>query len=266
MAPFFVNLPLSYAARDPELVRLFIDRRIHPELGLDLESLAFDPSWHVDLAHRLTEADIVPAVHLPFWDLAPGSPDPLIREATRSRLAQAFEMARVYAPAHIVGHCALPRDDAEHDWIERAAAMWRELLDGWEGHPPLHLENTYETAPGHIARLIDAIGRPGVGVCFDVGHWFTFGLGKHEQSLQRWVNGLDGRISHLHLHDNAGRRDEHLAMGKGGIPFGLLFELLAAHGSTPSATLEPHTVEDFQGSVEFIRANPELFARFETID
>ena len=51
-------------------------------------------------------------------------------------------------------------------------------------------------------------------------------------------------LAHLHLHDNNGRRDEHLGIGRGKFDFQGLFKFLTKHDLQPLITLEPHSEDD----------------------
>lgn len=273
---FYVNLPLRYIADGTPYLERFLeyarqqasDAGAGPELGLELgmDAHAMEQlplSWHQELASRLREQGAALALHLPFRDLAPGSVDRLIREASRQRLEAALELAQVYAPAHLVGH-PIYNDDAwdqqPQRWASCSAEVWAKLLDAWPGHPPLFLENIFEREPGPLALLMKELAGRDVGICFDVGHWHSFSRGKARGNLEEWVTTLAPWIRHLHLHDNDGTGDEHKGLGRGEIDFAQFFALLKAHGATPSATFEPHCEEAFAQSLAYVAAHPELFA------
>lgn len=276
---FYVNLPLRYIADGTPYLDRFLEYlrqqasgdltgpELGPELGLELgmDAQAMEQlplSWHQELAARLREQGVALALHLPFRDLAPGSVDHLIREATRQRLQAAFELARVYAPAHLVGH-PIYNDDAwdqqPERWAACCAAVWSGLLDGWPGHPPLFLENIFEREPQPLALLMSELAGHDAGICFDVGHWYSFSRGKAKGNLEEWVTTLAPWIRHLHLHDNDGTGDEHKGLGQGEIDFAQLFALLKSHDTAPSATFEPHCEEAFAQSLAYVAAHPELF-------
>lgn len=273
----FVSLPLSYIAKDSRYLDLVLEYQagqgrepgleLGLELGLDACSLDTLPrSWHEDLTRTLRRAGLRIAVHLPFMDLSPGSPDDLILLASRQRLAAAFSLCRCYAPEHMVGHPTYYADvwgGNVQAWLERCAETWSALLRNWPERPPLHLENTFEGDPEPLALLVDALSDAGhaeVGACFDVGHWHSFAHGVRHQDMRRWVAALGPRITHLHLHDNDGSTDQHLGLGKGCIDFAELFRLLQEHGAAPAATMEPHTEEAFTVSLEYLKEHHAVFA------
>ena len=254
--PFFVNLPLSYIHRDRFYLEFFLERKLSPEFGLDAQALEEqDEAWHRGVAAELSGAGLSCSVHLPFLDLQPGSLDDLILKATRQRLLRALRVARIYSPVHLVGHAAFNEntyDELFSSWVSRAAATWRQVLSDWPGHPPLFLENTLETDPSPLTDLLAELTGYDAGFCLDVGHWFSFGKGWQRRDLAQWLVALRPHLRHLHLHDNDGSGDQHLGLGQGAIPWDELFQGLQALGLQPTQTLEPHTREDLEHSLEFL--------------
>lgn len=258
-----VNLPVSYIEASSEYVELFIRRGIRPEIGLDAGVIDRLPAdYHEGVANTFIEAGLTPSIHLPFQDLLPGARDPLVREATVKRLNMAFEIAKIYGPVHMIGHAVYWEPfylNTFDEWLDNSAATWREFVSLRPDHPPLYLENVFETDPGPLALLMEALDDPNVGICLDLGHWHSFGGGAGKRDLDRWVETLAPWIRHLHLHDNDGSSDLHLGLGKGTIPWSELFSLLAGRGLGPSFTLEPHEERSFEDSLSFIAAHPDWF-------
>lgn len=261
---YFVNLNLRAVRNDPETLGRFLSRGVNPELGLDpvLMDMA-DMDWHEAVAGRLRSAGLTAALHLPFFDLQPGSADEFIRQASLRRLQKALEVARVYRPAHMIGHARYDHLLYVHTyslWRERAADTWSRVLETWPDHPPLYLENTYEPDPATVASVAELLReRHGerVGLCLDIGHWYSFAGGKGLGNLDEWLDVFAPHLGHLHLHDNDGSTDKHLGPGQGGIPWEEFFAGLSRRGLTPSVTFEPHTEEAFTQALEFVRARPE---------
>lgn len=255
--PFFVNLPLGYIHRDRSYLELFLAGKLAPELGMDAQALdEQDEGWHRGVAEELAGGGLSCSVHLPFLDLQPGSLDALILEATRQRLSTALRVARIYNPVHLVSHAAFNENtyaELFSSWVSRAAATWRQVMSHWPDHPPLYLENTLETEPGPLSDLLGELSGLGTGFCLDVGHWYSFGKGWQRRDLAQWLVALRPFLKHLHLHDNDGSADQHLGLGQGSIPIDELFTGLEALGLTPSFTLEPHTREDLEHSLEYLK-------------
>ncbi len=266
---YFVNYPLRLSLDDEDRLPRLIERGLCPELGLDAVVMeTVDVSWHENNAALLDAANRPRALHLPFFDLQPGSIDPLAREAAYERLNLAFEVARIYKPRHLIGHVSYDQIlyvKSYDAWVERAAEVWASLLDGWPGHPPLFLENVFETNPAHVAGLPLAIrefldpGDESVGFCLDIGHWHSFAQGAKRENLEEWLEAAAPVLGHMHLHDNDGSFDDHKGPGAGTIPFDALFAGLDKRGLSPTFTFEPHTPDDLLRVLEFAAARPERF-------
>ncbi len=262
MQPFFVNLPLSYIARDPWYLDEFIKRRLAPELGLDAAIMArADEAWHRATAKALDRADIPCAMHLPFFDLQPGSLDDFILEATRRRLESVKKIVAIYQPRHMIAHAGHSHlyKELYAEWLERAIATWTGFMQNWPGHPALYLENVYEKDPQPLKDLCSGLAGRNAGLCFDTGHWHSFSSGCEANDLPAWIAALRPFIRHMHLHDNDGTSDGHLGLGLGRIPWEVLFPELAKNSIHPGITLEPHTPEDLEQSLDFIGEHPEWF-------
>jgi sugar phosphate isomerase/epimerase len=87
--------------------------------------------------------------------------------------------------------------------------------------------------PDEFAWLLRQIGDE-VRVCLDTGH---ASLGGHWHAL---LNAADGRLAHVHVNDNHGHRDDHLAPGDGRIDWTEIKRTLSAAGFTGWAMLELH--------------------------
>lgn len=269
---FFTNLPIRYIAQDSRYLAYFTGERhlpptldIGPELGMDAFSLdALDEAFHQNLANLLAERSLSCSIHLPFIDLSPGSADKLILQASKERLRKAISLARIYAPKHLVGHpfyieSMHPDRDA---WLERSLGVWEDVLNQvqtWESPAPLYLENTFETSPDVLSALQERLLGANVGVCFDLGHWFSFAGGRRKQNLHAWLDAFAPYLKHLHLHDNNGDTDAHLPLGQGAIPWRELSETLQARKLAPTATLEPHSEEDFLKTLAYAVDNLSVF-------
>jgi sugar phosphate isomerase/epimerase len=64
--------------------------------------------------------------------------------------------------------------------------------------------------------------------------------------MSEWFEAIGERVVELHIHDNNGRRDEHLPIGDGRIDFKEFFGLVARHSNDPIFTIEPHGEEALQ--------------------
>jgi sugar phosphate isomerase/epimerase len=255
----FVNLPLSFAFREPRYIDMLIAEGVSPELGMDtyaIQEIGVD--WHKNVAKRFKSAGLSCGVHLPFFDLAAGSLNNHILKATRKTLLEALEISHIYNPTHYVGHPLYEKGQHEpfyDEWLSRSILTWSLLIKEADKTTPLFLENTYEVTPAPLVDLVQHLPAERVGHCFDVGHWHSFAKGAQRQNMLEWLTAFAPRLWHLHLHDNDGSGDQHLALGAGSVPLLELFDFIQEHDLKPSATLEPHTEEAFPASIKFLETH-----------
>jgi len=249
----FVNAPFERLSHD--LLDLFLSHRLQPEIGLDGECLwQCNDSDFSRIARCLRERELACTLHAPFTDLAPGGREERIVDLSRDKLGRAFALTRIFRPRTIVCHLGFEahKHAARFDqWLHRSLTTWNELIPVAErAGTRVMFENTYEKDPSVHRRLLEALDSKNAGFCLDVGHLLAFaGTG-----WQQWLDELGPWLGQLHLHDNDGSGDAHLAMGRGTFDFQGLFSFLHQHGHRPLMTLEPHSEEDLRQSINAIRA------------
>ncbi|RLF57994.1 MAG: hypothetical protein DRN37_05590 [Thermoplasmata archaeon] len=243
----FVMLHDSYMDR-------FLEEGFNPEIGFDAEALErFGREDFEQVAKNCLERGLRVTFHAPFVDLSPGSPDPEIWRLTRRRYEQVVELIALFKPRTIVCHAGFEKRRygyLQDVWFEKSIAMWTWLGNRvHEEGARLMLENVFEDSPDELLPLFQSLDRNKVGFCFDIGHQSAFS----GTPLTTWIASLGPFIGQLHLHDNSGKGDEHIALGKGHIDFTTFFQLLRkAVTDPPLVTLEPHQEEEVIPSLEFL--------------
>jgi sugar phosphate isomerase/epimerase len=173
------------------------------------------------------------SVHAGFWDLNPGSCLPELRRLTLKRLKLGIETCARLGGEIVVLHaprCHIP----ELRWLwEKTRRLYdrtlRECLKlaGRLGIT-LALENGSSAfgpyaALRELAALLRGYDPSELGACFDVGHAYLEACrrGARDPSayVARWLRRLGRRTLSIHVHDNRGEHDEHLAPGEGDIDF-----------------------------------------------
>jgi sugar phosphate isomerase/epimerase len=236
----------------------FLKYRLNPEIGFDGATLDHTTVGEVQqVVGPLHESGLSITLHGPFMDLSPGSPDPAVRGLTRRRFEQLLELVPILKPRAVVCHAGYERRRyafMREAWLKRSCEVWAWLADRLaEFGGLLMLENVYERGPEDLLPLFERLKEKKVGFCLDTGHQSAFG----KASLMEWVDTLDPYLGEIHLHDNEGGQDDHLALGKGRVAFPLLFNRLKKRGRSPILTLEPHREEDLWPSLEYLReVNP----------
>lgn len=87
------------------------------------------------------------------------------------------------------------------------------------------------------------LNRRGMGLVLDVGHAQTCG------TLPEFLECRE--LAHVHLHDNCGDKDEHLALGKGCIDFGPILRTIEERGIT--AVLEQKSEQEVLESLDALK-------------
>jgi sugar phosphate isomerase/epimerase len=233
-----INMPWK---KLPDYLDLVLRHRFNLEIGLDGADLdAMSRSEVRQMVRKLRKTGCQLSLHGPFWDLSAGSSDPLIRQVTRARLQQFFDLLMLFHPVMVVCHTGYDPHHHGSEWrpfLERSLAIWEPLLERAEIlEIPLLMENVWEENPQFHQELFAQLPSPYFGFCLDVGHQHTFS----KTPLATWLEELGDQLQEVHLHDNAGNGDTHLPVGQGSIDFTLLFQFLKEDLKTPLLTLEPH--------------------------
>lgn len=148
---------------------------------------------------RLPE-DLPRSVHGPFLDMAPASPDPRMAAVTELRYRQAIVVAGRLTADHLVLHgqlfphlIRLSGDGLVH----RQVPWWGPLLDLAEATGvTIVLENVFDEDPEPLCSLVEALDRPSLGLCLDVGHALAAG----GAPPAAWIRRAGARLRYVHLH------------------------------------------------------------------
>jgi sugar phosphate isomerase/epimerase len=247
-----VNIPFTMLYES--YLETFIEYGLNPEIGLDAAALdRFSMADFSGIAEKIHKNSRSVTLHGPFIDLSAGSPDPAVRRVTRRRLEQLLDLVPLFKPLSVVCHAGY---DAKRygyfkeTWSENSLELWSWMADRVAEHGArLMLENVYEDGPEDIQFLFENLKNQKVGFCLDTGHSSAFG----QADLEAWLKTLGPYLGQLHLHDNLGNDDEHLAMGSGVIDFSKLFKYLKKNiNISPIVTLEPHEEKDLWPSLEYL--------------
>lgn len=247
-----VNVPFTMLYETH--LELFITNGLNPEIGFDCNALErFGLSDFAEIADRLHRRGLTITLHAPFLDLSPGSPDPAVRELTRHRFEQLLKLLPLFKPQTVVCHAAYDwqrYSQLKDEWFENSIKTWSWLSGRiTDAGGRLMLENVYENGPDEMRILFESLGHKGVGFCMDTGHQAAFS----SSSLETWLESLGPYLGQVHLHDNSGQNDDHLALGKGTIDFKAFFQhLKRVKKEPPVITLEPHREKDFWPSLEYL--------------
>ncbi|MEM2726879.1 MAG: sugar phosphate isomerase/epimerase, partial [Archaeoglobaceae archaeon] len=97
----------------------------------------------------------------------------------------------------------------------------------------LALENTIPISDGIERALKDILNETDLALTLDIGHY-------NIQKCDFFLENFD-RVVNMHLHDNNGKKDEHLALGKGNLDLNL-FHLSEYDGYITIETREENSI------------------------
>jgi len=92
-----------------------------------------------------------------------------------------------------------------------------------------------------LLRLMDAVGSDNFGAVLDTGHQHA-----QKEILPLSVEKLGGRIQYLHVSDNDGRTNEHLALGRGTVDWDGVFLALKKHAFSGYVAVDVGGVPDLE--------------------
>ena len=153
--------------------------------------------------------------HGPFFGLDIASLDVCISEYSADCLITGLEATEALGAGVMVMHTGyLPqfsRGGRRH-WMRNWAERMPPVVEHAEKlGVTIALENTWDDRPEIMLHLAGLLRGGKVGFCLDTGHVNAFS----RISVNRWWDMIGDRVVALHLHDNDGISDDHLAPGEG---------------------------------------------------
>jgi sugar phosphate isomerase/epimerase len=180
--------------------------------------------------------------HMPWWAEL-GSPHTAVRSAWVAEGKRAINIAQQLGCRLITFHShsrgmikVVPH--AKKALLDAYVCSLRELVRYAKIHKIMVLfENAAEkgeiTAFKDFKYIVDHV--PGLCVNVDIGHAALFGGTKN---ICTYIRTFRDRLFHIHAHDNNGKYDEHLPIGRGKINYRKVVKELKQIGYDKSITLE----------------------------
>ena len=153
-----------------------------------------------------------------------------MRQKTLACFDRVYQIALSIKSRHIIFHHNYdPSACSKSTWVNCSKTFWQNYLKDKTAEIQIHLENIMDEGPQLISEVVRQVANPNLNVALDIGHVHAYS----KTSLLRWIADLGTQIGYVHLHDNHGRDDDHLALGKGNIP--LIDTLTALRHQAPEA-------------------------------
>ncbi len=192
------------------------------------------------------------SLHAPFKELTPGSMDSMVRGLVEKRFSAALDFAGELGCNTMVVHSCyntlMDYPGYDDNWLENCSLFWDRFLPKSEDTGiTVVLENIWDKTPAHIVKLLNTFDSIYFKACLDTGHANIFS----PYPLEHWVDVLGESLVHAHVHDNHGKEDEHLTVGKGSINFNGLIP--AKNSFTVTMVNEAFgTLEDEKAFIKYI--------------
>ncbi|MDD3256809.1 MAG: sugar phosphate isomerase/epimerase [Methanocorpusculum sp.] len=232
-----------------------------PEAGFDGWEISADGNYRLDKAdtfsmvrHEIDEYSLNVSVHAPFSDLNPASINMPIWEETVKQFTVCIEQASLLTDTVVLhpGYLSpVSRFDPAPAWNNHKQACIRlgetaeksGVTACLENMP--NLEDFFCRDPYEQDGFVDGV--PGMGLTLDIGHANTTG------NLEDFCKIILPKAYHLHIHDNHGKYDEHLPLGKGSIDWNKIMPKIVKEYKGKIIVVEGRNPEEGKKSLEFLR-------------
>ena len=234
--------------------------------ALGLEDKGFD-GWEIvsegrqkitaeslpEIKDIISTMDFEITVHGPFSDLNLASLIDPIWEETIRQIKQCVELSADFSKVVVVHPgllSPLGSQMPDRSW-ERNVEALKALADHAKDYGVrICLENMPDMekllcrTPGELFGMVDSVGRDNLGTTFDAGHANT------TKNVAGYLKEK-ARIDHVHIHDNKGIADQHLAIGDGTVDWGLVLGALKDFEGV--LVIEGRNAEEGKRSLEFLK-------------
>ena len=220
--------------------------RVAQEYGLGLEIAEYCTAWNMDEKFAGVDGVVKKklqgiwgcTLHAPYNELFPCAIDKKARELAAYRYRQAIGLAKSYNAEKVIIHGGFNPWIYFPVWyIEQSVLFWKEFLAKDPG-VQIVLENVLEEDPQWLLDIVKGVDDPRLRLCLDIGHVNAYS----KVPVMDWLEAWAPFISHFHIHNNDGSRDQHNALTDGTIPMEQL--LNRAQVLCPDATYTLELMKD----------------------
>ena len=212
------------------------------EFGMGLEIAEFCTAWNMD--EEFSQADTAvkqklegisaTILHAPYNELFPCAIDKKARSLAAERYRQAIALAGRYGAQKVVIHGGYHPLMYYPVWyVEQSILFWKEFLREDPG-VEIVLENVLETEPQWLADIVKAVDHPRLRLCLDVGHVNAYS----KIPVENWLDSFAPWLSHVHIHNNDGTQDQHMALHQGNLSVKDVIRWLGKRCPDATITLE----------------------------
>jgi sugar phosphate isomerase/epimerase len=245
----------------------------YQEHGMNVEIRLTDAEYNREVPVRelealerdLTKLGISRFCHLPFHGLHLSCADPRVMSYSREVLMEGLEIGTILGCKVAILHSGFSnhvRPAHIETWKERLTQTLRELVAQAEDEEiVLAIENAYEPDATVLKEVMEVINSPWLRFCVDLGHAACFS----RMAPEEWIHLFKDHLISLHVHDNEGLEDEHLACGRGVVGYDQVYQALTEIDASCTIVLEVSD-EDIAPSIEHLNEVGFVFEKGEIPD
>ncbi len=195
------------------------------------------------------------SMHAPIDNLCIGSSDKKIKDFTMDAFEYSYKAAKlIKCPSINFHHGFLPTLHEKEKWLRNSSDFLNKFFKDKDENIIIYLENKLEPSPDIIIDLINKVDDSRLMVCLDVGH-----ANAHSSTdIINWIQTLGAHLGLVHLHNNYGKKDEHLAFNNGNINFKELCKALEKYAPNAIWAIEVNDLKDSERSIKWLIDNEYL--------
>ncbi len=191
-------------------------------------------------------------MHGAFFDVTIHSEDKEIRRISEQRMSESMEIAKRLGVKAVIFHTNLnpflTSESYRCNWLETNVSYLSELSIRYPDIN-IYMENMFDKTPDDLMKLAKRMEHtPNFGICLDYAHAFL-----SSTPLEEWVHTLAPYIRHVHINDNDGVEDLHLALGDGIIDWDMFFNYKESYFPKATVLIETSSLKAQERSLQFLK-------------
>lgn len=200
---------------------------------------------------ELTNFHGVRSLHGPIRNIIPHAEDQDILAVVKDRVRKTLEASKELNCFRVIFHTDINPVVTAPGYYENIAKLqakfWNEILDEFPDFT-ICLENMWESSPDIFNSILEKSGNPRLRICFDVAHANVYS----KVPINEWFEKLRHNIIHIHVNDNNGDFDSHMALGKGNINWAAVFKKIVELESCPTIVIENSELKEIEESLKYL--------------
>lgn len=221
---------------------------LYKDKNADVESVIKNIKNELDSFHnRIT-------VHAMFSDVNVAGGDCILKEVSKMRCQQSFEIAKAIGADTVLFHTGnkgTKHYGSQKQFKEGYIKFWKEFIKQFEDSGIVAVvENVFEETPEYCMELFEGINSDNYKFALDTGH---VNLYAKNTKVEDWIKLYGKNLYHMHIHNNYGTNDDHSNLENGTVNFKEVFNSIKESNISPSFVFEMFKEEDIRKSYKIFQ-------------